>query len=188
MRSRFAPTNKRRLAAGVAAAATLVAGCAHIPNLLREDGPSADAELDSPSARSIYAACRPAEPRTRGWPPLRAASPDGAVIHWPLYMEDPFADKGHGRQGRNVYYIGWEDYVALAYCYPRYTLNWLLLPVSAVVTPPWTVMESDGRISRQLLGYDHDAAPVAAAGRVDQPEAETPESGQPASVEVEIDP
>lgn len=37
----------------------------------------------------------------------------------------------------------------------------MLLPASAVVTPPWTVMVSDGQISRQLLGYDHDAEPLA---------------------------
>jgi hypothetical protein len=30
-------------------------------------------------------------------------------------------------------------------------------PVSAVVTPPFTLMGSDGVLSRQALGYDHDA-------------------------------
>jgi hypothetical protein len=32
-----------------------------------------------------------------------------------------------------------------------------MLPVSAVVTPPCMLMESDGQLSRQALGYDHDA-------------------------------
>jgi hypothetical protein len=86
---------------------------------------------------------------------------DGATRHWPTYFEDPFEDKGAGREGRNQHYIGWEDYVALPYCYARFTLNWLGFPVSAIVTPPWTVMVSDGRVSRQALGHDHDAAPEA---------------------------
>jgi hypothetical protein len=34
------------------------------------------------------------------------------------------------------------------------------MPVSLIVTPPWTVMESDGELSEQALGYDHDAQPA----------------------------
>jgi hypothetical protein len=51
--------------------------------------------------------------------------------------------------------------VAAPYSYGRYYLNLVALPVSAVVTPPWTAMESDGRLSEQLLGYDHDATPLS---------------------------
>jgi hypothetical protein len=48
-------------------------------------------------------------------------------------------------------------YLQLFYWRGRFLLNTVFFPVSAVVTPPWTVMESDGRLSRQALGYDHDA-------------------------------
>ncbi len=145
-----------------------LAGCAHVPNQWVEDGPATTAEWDSPTARDLRANYAPAEPRHRDWDAALAAAEPDAVTHWPLYFEDPFVDKGHGRKGLNKYYIGWEDYVAMPYGYSRFTLNWLMFPVSAVVTPPWTLMESDGRISRQALGYDHDAA------RADSHRAEPP--------------
>lgn len=143
----------------------LVAGCAHVPNQWREDGPSVSAEWDSPTAADVYARFEPAPPRYRDWEVASVATENGAVTHWPLYFEDPFEDKG---AGRSEYRLGWEDYLAMPYCYSRYTLNWLLLPVSAIVTPPWTLMESDGVLSRQALGYDHDAT------RAEHPVPEAP--------------
>jgi len=94
-----------------------------------------------------------------------AGAPEtGAVTHWPLYFEDPFVDKGHGRTDattpHNVYHLGWEDWLAIPYGAARFTGNWLALPISAIVTPPWTPMESDGKLSKQLLGYDHYAFPL----------------------------
>jgi hypothetical protein len=135
-----------------------LAGCAHVPNQWVEDGPAATQEWESPTAQDLRANHAPAQQRHRDWPVQTLAPEPDTVTHWPLYFEDPFVDKGHGREGRNRYHIGWEDYVALPYGYARFTLNWLMLPVSAVVTPPWILMESDGRLSRQALGYDHDAA------------------------------
>jgi hypothetical protein len=138
--------------------AMLVAsGCSQVPNQWVEDGPATVEDLESPTARDLRAKYEPAPQRHRAWQAASAAAERGAVTHWPLYFEDPFVDKGDGRKGMNKYHIGWEDYVALPYCYARFTLNWLMAPVSAAVTPPWTLMESDGRLSRQLLGYDHDA-------------------------------
>ncbi|MFQ5805991.1 MAG: hypothetical protein ACE5I3_06030 [Phycisphaerae bacterium] len=135
----------------------LLAGCAHVPNQWTEDGPATTAEWDSPTAKDLRANYAPGEQRHRDWDVAAFAAESGAVTHWPPYFEDPFADQGPGREGLNKYHIDWEDYVALPYGYARFTLNWLMLPASAVVTPPWTLMESDGRISRQALGYDHDA-------------------------------
>jgi hypothetical protein len=139
-------------------------GCAYVPNQFREDGPSARANWDSPTAADVKARFTPAQPRQRDWPQTTAAAESGAVTHWPLYFEDPFEDKGHGRTDdshpHDVYRGGWEDFLAVPYCFARFTGNWLMLPVSAIVTPPVAVMESDGRLSRQLLGYDHDAAPT----------------------------
>lgn len=137
-------------------ALTLAGGCAAIHNQFREDGPAAAAELNSPSAADILERCQPAPARFRDWELMPIGSEPGAVTHGPLYFEDPFEDKGRGDP---QYRMGWEDFVAAPYCYARYYLNLIALPVSAVVTPPWTAMESDGRLSRQLLGYDHDAIP-----------------------------
>ena len=161
----------------------LLAGCAHVPNQFRDDGPAVTAQWDSPTALDVKERGQPAEPSNRGWETITVAAESGAVTHWPLYFEDPFEDKGHGRTDEthpgDVYRLGWEDYVAFPYGLARYTANWLFLPVSAVVTPPWTLMESDGRLSRQALGYDHDAtraAPCSTATPEPEPEGETDEA------------
>jgi len=151
-------SDKRRIAVLLPICAVLfLAGCAHVPNQWREDGPATTESWDSPTARDVMANHSPAAERHRAWDAVDTAPADGKITHWPLYIEDPFVDKGAGREGLDTYHIGWEDYVALPYCYARYTLNWLAMPVSAVVTPPWTLMESDGVLSKQALGYDHDA-------------------------------
>jgi hypothetical protein len=165
-------------------AVVLLAGCAHVPNQWREDGPATTEEWESPTARDVRANYAPAEQRHREWDAAPLAAESGAVTHWPLYFEDPFEDKGHGREGLNKYHLGWEDLIAVPYGYSRYTLNWLTFPVSAIVPPPWTLMESDGRLSRQALGYDHDA--TRAAHHVPEaPPAAQHGQEQPAEVEEE---
>jgi len=143
-------------------------GCTHIPDQWHETGPAASADWNSPTADDVLAHFASAEQRHRDWPPAPVVVESGAVTHWPLYFEDPFVAKGDGHTGRNKYHEGWEDWFATLYGYSRHTLNWLFFGASVAVTPPWTVMESDGRVSRQILGYDHDAtqwhaAPTAAA-------------------------
>ncbi len=152
-------------------ALTLLAGCAHVPNPWVEDGPATREPWESPSARDVlqhHAAAAHTKPR---WSqPLTLAAADGSVTHWPLYFEDPFVDKGHGRSGLNKYHLGWEDVVASVYGYARHTLNWLLIETSLVVEPPWTLMVSDGELSRQPLGLvNHDAA-VASPRRAARPD------------------
>ena len=165
-------------------ASLILVGCAHIPNQFREDGPSVAAQWDSPTALDVKSRIEPTEPRYRDWQPLTTSPQSGAVTHWPLYFEDPFVEKSHGRTDEthpgDVYRLGWEDYVAFPYGLSRYTMNWMFLPVSAVVTPPCTLMESDGKLSRQLLGYDHDATP---AGRHASLPAEEPAPASPPAPE-----
>ncbi len=166
----------------------LTIGCAYTPNYYRETGPSVAAPWDSPTASDIKARYEPAKPRQRAWAQTAVAPETGAVVHWPLYFEDPFVDKGHGRTDattpHDVYHLGWEDWLAIPYGEARFTGNWLALPISAVVTPPWTAMESDGKLSQQLLGYDHDAIPLGretattterTAGTPPQAESEAPQ-------------
>lgn len=157
-------------------ATLVVAGCTQVPNQWVEDGPATAAEWDSPTASDLRANYAPAPQRHRDWEVVPVGAASGVVTHWPLYLEDPFMDKGPGREGLNQYRLGWEDYLALPYGYARHTLNWLMLPASAVVTPPWTLMESDGRVSRQALGYDHDA--TRAEHHQVEPSAAAPEDEQ----------
>lgn len=162
--------------AALLAMLAVLGGCQLTPNFFRETGPSTTMSWDSPTAVDIKTHYEPSAPRYRDFPPSATASQSGIVQHYPLYFEDPFEDKGNGRTDEtspgNVYHAGWEDYVALPYGLARFTLNWLLLPGSAVVTPPWTVMESDGYVSRQLLGYDHDAIPSGHPAPSPKPESE----------------
>ncbi len=150
----------------------LLAGCAHVENHFVDDSPSTAVDWRSASEADILENFEPSAPSERGWPRSAALVADGTVTHWPLYLENPFVDKGSGNSpldprqtGRNEYRIGWEDVVGTLYSHARYTANWLMMPVSAVVTPPWTLMESDGILSEQLLGYDHDAIPAGREAR-----------------------
>lgn len=139
-------------------------GCQLFPNFYREDGPAVTMQLDSPTAADVKARFSAREVPRRDWPATTATPTSGIVEHYPLYMEDPFVDKGHGRTDEthpgDVYRLGWEDWVAFPYSPARFTGNWIMLPVSFLVTPACTVMESDGHVSKQALGYDHDAVPV----------------------------
>jgi hypothetical protein len=155
------PVTNNFLPRGLVCALVFAGGCAHVPNQWQEDGPATREKLESPTAADVYARFKPAGHAPRSWPEQTVAQERGAVTHWPLYMEDPFVDKGAGREGADKYRLGWEDIVAGLYVYPRHTLNWMALPVSMVVQPPWTVMESDGVLSRQALGEDHDATELA---------------------------
>jgi hypothetical protein len=150
-------------------------GCAQIHNHWAEDGPSTVMSAESASAADILATQAPAPQRQREWHGMPLAAADGTVTHGPLYFEDPFEDKGHGR---GTFQIGWEDYVAMPYGFARYLLNGIALPVSMAVTWPWTAMESDGVLSRQLLGYDHDAI-AAHLARVQERDREPPTAGKP---------
>lgn len=173
---RFIPS-KLTICAAIMSCAIL-SGCAHIPNQWVEDGPAVKQTWETPTSLDILKKCDAPAIHHRSGETVYLSAVRGVVDHGPLYMEDPFADKGHGRTGLNVYHIGWEDYVALPYCISRYTLNWLLAPVSMIVTPPWTAMESDGEISKQLLGYDHDAERVPCEHAKTEPV--TPAESKPA--------
>lgn len=153
-----------RASGAIAWAIGMTCGCAHVENHFREDGPASSTEWNSPTAMHILAENQPAAQRRRDWDAMHTSLVSGGVTHWPVWFEDPFVDKGSGNgpfdefgTGANEYRGGWEDYLALVYSPARQFLNLICLPGSAIVTPPWAVMESDGHVSRQILGHDHDA-------------------------------
>jgi len=86
--------------------------------------------------------------------PTEVRPQEGTVTHGPLYFEDSFEDEG---SDNNRFAWTAEDYSHTFYWRSRFLLNIVLFPISAVVTPPWAVMESDGYPSRRTLGRDHDA-------------------------------
>jgi hypothetical protein len=133
-------------------------GCSEIVNPWADDVPKADV-VTTASVEGVRTAREDTEP-----PPQRVVNAermqfrpeDGTVTHWPLWWEDPFVDKG---SEDGVFAWTGEDYLAFPYGLGRFLVNTMGFPISAVVQPPWTVMGSDGVLSRQALGYDHDAEP-----------------------------
>ena len=145
--------------AGSMLAFGFLAGCSHVENQWREDGPSFGADLRTPTEIEIRDENEPSIIRRRAWESYALMTADGRVSHFPLHFEDPFEDRGADAlcPTSDEYKLRATDIVAVPWSYGRYWLNILGYPVSLVVTPPWTLMESDGELSRQALGYDHDA-------------------------------
>jgi hypothetical protein len=138
-----------------------VFGCAHTINPFVDDTASLQ-DATNASERSVREADRAPVIRRREWEQSDTVYASGAVIHWPLWFEDPFEDKG-SEDGQFAWTA--EDYIAWPYSFGRFLLNTMAWPVSAVVTPPGTPMVSDGRLSRQVLGMDHDAIPLSKVER-----------------------
>ncbi len=135
--------------------ALTAAGCQHLFNPYEDEL----AGLSEPTTASVEGAgAAPSQPtlQPRGFEPFLVETQDGSVAHWPLWWEDPFEDKG---SEDDLFAWTWEDYLGIPYGSGRFLLNTMGFPVSAYLTKPFTVMCSDGRLSRQALGYDHDATP-----------------------------
>ncbi|MCP4590514.1 MAG: hypothetical protein GY842_07210 [bacterium] len=133
---------------------TGLGGCSEMFNPWVDDVPASE-EVSTASVVGVRQTGEVSETRPRGFQPVIAAAHDGTVSHLPLYWEDPFVDRANEDE---LFAWSWEDYVAFPYGMGRSLLNTMAWPVSAVVTPPYTIMGSDGVLSRQALGYDHDAA------------------------------
>ncbi|MFQ5489188.1 MAG: hypothetical protein ACE5GE_00590 [Phycisphaerae bacterium] len=97
--------------------------------------------------------------QARHFEPMTLEAQSGTVAHWPLWWEDPFEDKG---SDDGQFAFTWEDYFCYLYCPGRNLVNTMFFPLSPLLTPPWTTVCSDGKLSRQGLGYDHDATPCPA--------------------------
>ena len=148
----------------------LFVGCAHVNNPWRDSSLAINDDMTTPSADTYGKTGRSefATETRRTWTASRVEHHNGSVTHWPLWFEDPFEDRGNTDCPMtcpeverdlpdNQFAWNWVDYFQIAYGPARQVLNIIGWPVSAVVTPPGTLMESDGRISKGLLGYDHDA-------------------------------
>lgn len=156
------------LAAGLSCCLFLAVGCNHVNNPWVDSGALVDQEMTTPSTEAYV---RRAEQSTaspqpqRVWRQSEVYCENGAVSHWPLWFEDPFEDKGNSFKPKadrdapdTEFAWNWVDYLHMGYGPGRMifvnTAGW---PISAVVTPPGTLMESDGKIDKGLVWYDHDA-------------------------------
>jgi len=140
-----------------------IAGCQHVINPFVDNTIPAD-DITTATAKTIERPEKETEPKKAAatqalradWPELTARGNRGTVTHWPLWYEDPLEDVGV-YDGRFVW--TWQDYVAWPYSTGRWIINALALPVSAVVTPPFTILYSDGIISDQKWWMKRDAQP-----------------------------
>lgn len=119
-------------------------------------------------------------PRVTAWDTRDVHIHSDSVTHWPIWCEDPFVDKGNGPTDPNhrdaadeTFALNSTDFLAIVYSPARWALNTVALPISAAVTPPGTLMVSDGRLSKQALGYDHDAQ--RASPNAEPPDKITPD-------------
>lgn len=79
---------------------------------------------------------------------------DGTVTHGPLYFEDGVDENGSDDgQFTWTHEDGWQILSWRA----RFLMNVVALPIHAVMTPPWQMMASDGRPSREVFGTMYDA-------------------------------
>jgi len=150
---RRVPHLQRRWATRLLVSTVMLSGCQLMVNPFRDELAGRQ-EMTTASVEGARAAKTTPTVRQRDYAPFELHAENMGVTHGPLYFEDSSEDKG-SEDGR----FAWtgEDYLQLFYWRGRFLLNTLFFPVSAVVTPPWTVMESDGRISRHALGFDYDA-------------------------------
>ncbi|MCB9853193.1 MAG: hypothetical protein H6819_08875 [Phycisphaerales bacterium] len=141
-------------------------GCSHVNNPWVDSSTVVEDEMTTASAQGYSNKSEFSSNRWRtNWPAHEVAFENGAVSHWPLWFEDPFEDKGNRYQEvadedapDAVFAMNWVDYMHILYGPARFSMNSVLWPVSAVVTPPGTLMESDGRLSPSIIDrYDHDA-------------------------------
>lgn len=147
----------------IAALVLALAGCHEIANPFADDLAPTDT-ITTPSVAGIESAEASRSLRARAFAKHTMEPADGTVTHWPLWYQDPFEDKG-SEDGQ--FKLTEEDGIAVPYGLARFILNTMALPVSIAVQPPWKVMCSDGRLSRQALGYDHDAVRCAGSVPID---------------------
>lgn len=142
-------------------------GCAHVNNPWVDSSTIVEDEMTTASAQGYCDKREFSSNRWRtNWPVKTVQYRNGTVSHWPLWFEDPFEDKGNRahevadeNEPDETFAMNWVDYLHMAYGPARFLLNGAAWPISAVVTPPGTLMESDGRLSPSIIDhYDHDAA------------------------------
>lgn len=149
---------RNRLAVGATLCTMLsfAAGC-HLAVNPYHDEMATVIPVTTPSATGV----REANVTARTIRPLGEAktvrAKSGVVIHGPLYFEDPVEESG---SDDGQFAITHEDFFAFWSMAFRFPLNTVLLPISALITPPSTVMASDGALSRKVSGQMYDATPL----------------------------
>jgi hypothetical protein len=142
-------------------ATAFAAGCQLIENPF-VDPMAGAAEVATASVEGVFAVEVAREQRERPFMRMELYVADGGVTHGPLYFED-LPDTADAFAEPFVW-SGADYWVSFISGPRRFLANMLFFPVSAVDTPPWMVMVSDGRPSRTVLWAAYDAAPPTDGG------------------------
>ncbi len=138
----------------IAALTVGVTGC-HMMVDPFTDAVSDGRSVTTPSVESARAVETTRSEAHRAFAAMELSARDGTVTHGPLYFEDADeAAEGDDRFARTA-----QEYLSSFSWGGRFVLNLALFPISAMVTPPWMVMASDGYPSREVLGAHYDAEP-----------------------------
>lgn len=156
MRSKIETNSYRLVGLAMVAVVGLGAGCAKelVVNPFQDELVLHPVETTTASAEGVRAANLTPTMRVRDHGPKEIRSFDGSVTHGPLFFEDPFEENGSD-DGQFAWTA--EDHLQWWYWRGRFLANAILSPWTLVDTPPWTVMVSDGKPSRRVIGHLHDA-------------------------------
>ncbi len=137
------PLRALRAGASVVLAVTLLmtlTGCQLIVDPFT-DGLASQPPVATPSVEGVrMAQARTATDLRRSHEEMRVEGEERTVTHGPLYFADPL--EGGGSDDGKFAWTG-KDYLLFFHGQAQFVLNGILLPVSAVIAPPWTVMHSD---------------------------------------------
>lgn len=118
------------------------------------DGLSGRLSLTTASAEAVRAAniTRPSTPERRD-PQFHVSPKSGAVTHTPVYFRSNTElpddnDKAFGLSG--------EDFAVFLPEVAKFFISIALHPLDVLLTPPWTLMESDGHQTRRAAPGDRN--------------------------------
>ena len=113
-----------------------------------------DRRVTTPSVEEARAAEATPVATNRPYGRHEIGAADGTVAHSPLFFEDPFEE--HGSDDSRFAWTYEERFVFFGGP-ARFLINIVAYPISAVSTPFWQVMQSDGVASRSVVCRLHDA-------------------------------
>ncbi len=152
------PTSSRRAAMVRACllCAVVLGGCQRMVNPWR-DPKAPPRAVTTPSVEAVRAAEGHPSDLRRPYVEARFPTRDDGVSHGPLLYENPGV---YTASEDNVNAWTGAEYWHLVYDPSRFLVSTVFSAISVVVTPPWRLMVSDGRISDERCFGPYDAARV----------------------------
>ncbi len=126
-------------------------GCSITPNPWKDDLIE-QSKVTTASAKGVCVSEGEPALLTRNYEEKLALVPSGEVAHLPLYYRDSCLD----RRPYDEFAWAYSDYRGMFSGPIRLHLDVVFSPIHGVVTPIWTVMESDGERSPSWLRHSVD--------------------------------